>query len=84
MYNNATTYGVCCHHISEAIDTGKIISVDNFPILPTDNVKSLIEKTYAYQMVEFYRIIDYLIQGIELPRASQNWERKPYKRGEFV
>lgn len=83
LYANATTYGVCCHHISEDIDAGKIISVDTFPILPTDNVKSLIEKTYAYQIVQFYQIIDYLIQGIALPSSSQKWKRKPYKRSEF-
>ena len=83
LYNEAKIYGVCCHHISEDIDAGSIISVDPFPILPTDNVKSLLDKTYAYQMVQFYKIIDYIIQGKELPSSSLNWKRKPYKRSEF-
>lgn len=83
LYNEASTYGVFCNHISEKIDEGKIISVDTFPILPTDNVKSLTEKTYAYQMVKFYRIIDFIIDGDELPVSSLEWKRRPYKCSEF-
>ena len=83
LYNEEKTYGVCCHHISEGIDAGSIISVDTFPILPTDNVKSLIERTYAYQMVQFNRIIDLIINDEELPKAPLEWKRKPYKRSAF-
>ena len=83
LYNNENTYGVCCHHISKNIDAGEIISVDTFPILATDNVKSLIEKTYAYQLVQFYKIMDCILKGEKLPQTSIRWKRKPYKRREF-
>ena len=83
LYDNASNYGVCCHHISEKIDAGKIIDVDTFPIFQTDNVERLLERTYAYQIAQFYKVITFLLKGEPLPISALKWERKPFKRTEF-
>ena len=83
LNEEAISYGVCCHHIDEAIDTGNIIAVDDFPILKSDTVSSLLSKTYAHQLSQFCRILDGLIFKNKLPSSSRKWTRKPFKRSEF-
>ena len=83
LYEEATSYGVCCHHMNEAINSGNIIAVDDFPILKSDTVTSLLSKTYAHQLSQFYRILDGLIVKDMLPNSSRKWTRKPFKHSEF-
>lgn len=83
LYNEASTYGVCCHHIEEEIDSGQIIAVDHFTVLASDTVESLLAKTYTYQLAQFYRLVDLLVSNKNLPVSDLEWTRKPYRRTEF-
>jgi len=83
LYENAEQYGVTCHHMDPAVDTGAIIAVKRFPILPSDDVASLLSRTYDYQLTLFYEIVSLLAEGRDLPVSEEKWRRKPFTREEF-
>ena len=83
LYNNETEYGVTCHHMKALVDTGNIIAVKKFPVYPSDTVQSLLVRTYSYQLILFYEIIDLIMKGQDLPEYHEGWTRKPYKRSEL-
>jgi methionyl-tRNA formyltransferase len=83
LYEDAKEYGVTCHHMAPRVDTGAIIAVKRFPVFPTDNVASLLARTYAYQLVLFYEILSLIREGRDLPVSDEKWTRKPFNRVEF-
>lgn len=83
LYEDAKEYGVTCHHMAPRVDTGAIIAVKRFPMFPTDDVASLLARTYAYQIILFYEIMSLIIEGKELPISEEKWTRKPFTRVEF-
>jgi len=83
LYEGAREYGVTCHHMTPRIDTGDIIAVKRFPIFPTDNVSSLLLRTYDYQLTLFYDIMSLILEGKNLPLSGERWKRIPYSRKEF-
>ena len=83
MYENATEYGVTCHHMSSTVDTGKIIAVKRFQVYPNDNVDTLLSRTYDFQLALFYEIMEKILNNESLPESSEKWSRKPFTRTEF-
>jgi methionyl-tRNA formyltransferase len=83
LYHDAREFGVTCHHMASSVDTGGIVAVRRFPILPQDTVSSLLTRSYDYQLVLFYDIITLIAEGRELPSCAEGWPRPPYKRKEF-
>ncbi len=83
LYEGATEYGVTCHHMVAQVDTGPIIAVRRFPVYPTDDVASLLQRTYDHQIVLFYEIMAILLAGRELPRSEEQWTRPPFTRKQF-
>ncbi len=83
LYDNASEYGATCHHMASKVDTGKIIAVQRFAVFPTDDVSSLLQRTYEFQLVLFYEIVGKILTGEELPAANENWTRHPRSRKEF-
>jgi methionyl-tRNA formyltransferase len=83
LYDNAPEYGATCHHMASKVDTGKIIAVKRFPVFPTDNVSSLLQRTYEFQLVLFYEIVGKILNGEPLPEPDDNWTRQPHSRKEF-
>lgn len=83
LYENASEYGVTCHHMAAQVDTGVIVAVQRFPILPEDNVATLLKRTYENQISLFLKIVPRLAQGLELPVAGEQWTRRPFTRKEF-
>jgi methionyl-tRNA formyltransferase len=83
LYEDATEYGATCHHLASKVDTGKIISVKRFPVFPTDDVSSLLLRTYEFQLVLFYEIVSKILNGEPLPEPEENWTRHPRSRKEF-
>jgi methionyl-tRNA formyltransferase len=69
--------------MNKKVDTGNIIAVKYFPIFQTDDVASLLLRTYDFQLVLFYEIIGKIIKGEDLPISAKKWERKPFSRNEF-
>lgn len=83
LYEGAKEFGVTCHHMEPCVDVGKIIAVERFPVFPTDNVASILSRTYDYQLVLFYKIIDIILKGEKLPLSKETWTRRPFTRKEF-
>jgi methionyl-tRNA formyltransferase len=83
LYDNAAEYGATCHHMAKTVDTGKIIAVKRFAVLPTDDVSSLLQRTYEFQLVLFYEIVGKILTGEALPVANETWTRHPRSRKEF-
>jgi methionyl-tRNA formyltransferase len=83
LYENAAEYGVTCHHMAAQVDTGAIIAVRRFPILPQDDVAALLKRTYENQFALFLEVAALMASGSELPAANETWTRRPYTRKEF-
>ncbi|MBI5125197.1 MAG: hypothetical protein HZA70_03070, partial [Planctomycetes bacterium] len=83
LYEEVKEYGVTCHHMEPRVDTGKIIAVERFPVFPSDTVASLLSRTYDYQLVLFYKIMNVILKGGELPLSKETWTRRPFTRKEF-
>lgn len=83
LYEEAREYGVTCHHMAPHVDTGAIIATKRFPIFATDDVATLLSRTYAYQLVLFYEIASLIREGRGLPASEEQWTRKPFTRREF-
>ncbi|HOW27018.1 MAG TPA: formyltransferase family protein [Elusimicrobiota bacterium] len=80
LYDGAKEYGVTCHHMAARVDTGPIISVKRFPVHPSDDVASLLSKTYDCQYALFREIMDLILRGKKLPESKEEWTRKPFTR----
>ena len=83
LYEGAKEYGVTCHHMVKKVDTGDIITVKRFPIFPTDDVGSLLRRTYEYQLVLFHEIMEGILKNESLPFSKERWTRKPFTRKEL-
>ena len=83
LYEGAKEYGVTCHHMSAKVDTGPIIAVSRFPVYDSDNVASLLERTYQHQIVLFLEVAELIVQGKELPASDEQWTRSPFTRKQF-
>jgi methionyl-tRNA formyltransferase len=83
LYENATEYGATCHHMAAQVDTGGIIAVRRFPVLPEDDVASLLKRTYENQIALFMEIAPLMAQGKTLPTSTEQWSRRPFTRREF-
>jgi methionyl-tRNA formyltransferase len=83
LYEEAKEYGVTCHHMAPRVDTGGIIAVKRFPVFVTDNVATVLSRTYDYQLVLFYEIVSLFLEGRELPISEERWTKKPFSRKEF-
>ena len=80
IYNEEKEFGITCHHMQPKVDSGNIIAVRKFPVLPNDSVYSLTHRCYAEIINLFYSIITGIIKGEGLPKTDENWLRKPYTR----
>ena len=83
LYNDETEYGVTCHHMAPAVDTGPIIAVKRFPVCPTDTVQSLTQRCHAEIATLFLEIMALILNREPLPRSPETWTRKPYRRREL-
>ena len=80
IYNEEKEYGITAHIMEPKVDTGRIINVVRFPILPKDTVYSLTQRCYDYLLIQFYKVIDYVFYNNKLPDSDEKWKRKPYTR----
>ncbi len=83
LYDQVTEYGVTCHHMTPPVDTGPIVKVRRFPVLPSDNVASILARTYENQFALFCEIMGLVSEGKPLPVSDESWKRKPFTRREF-
>ncbi len=83
LYEGAATYGVTCHHMDGKVDTGQIIATRRFPIHSSDDVASLLARTYDFQIVLFYEILERLRKAETLEPNGERWSRAPFTRKQF-
>ncbi len=83
LYENASEYGVTCHHMASRVDTGRIIAVRRFPLYPEDDVAALLKRTYEHQIALFLEIAQLMADGRELPSSDETWTRPPFTRKQF-
>jgi methionyl-tRNA formyltransferase len=83
IYNNETSYGVTCHHMSPKVDTGRIIAVTRFPVAGDETVLSLTQKCYIAIDQLFRQLLPGLLSHAPLPDAGVQWTRAPLTRAEL-
>lgn len=83
LYDGVHDYGVTCHHMASKVDTGKIIKVLRFPVLPNDTVASLKDRSMTYLLNLFYDVASQILENKDLPVSTESWTRSPYTRKEL-
>ncbi len=83
LYEEAREYGATCHYMAPKVDEGAVIAVKRFPVFPSDDVKSLLARTYEFQLILFYEIMGRILNREELPRSDEKWTRRPFTREEL-
>ena len=83
LYDNVDEYGATCHFMAAKVDSGEIIATKRFPVFPSDDVASLVNRTYDFQLILFYEVVGQIIKG-EQPHASgEKWGGRPFSRKEL-
>jgi methionyl-tRNA formyltransferase len=80
VYDRAKEYGITCHHMNGAVDSGGIIQVKRFDIKENDTVYGITQHCYELIEKSFYEIIQLILNGQSLPLTNETWKRKPYTR----
>ncbi len=83
LYQGARQFGATCHRMWPKVDTGPIIKVRRVPVFKSDDVCSLLARTYEAQFQLFLDVLEIIKHGRPLPMSSEKWGRKPYTREEF-
>jgi methionyl-tRNA formyltransferase len=80
VYEGAKEYGITCHYMKAAVDSGSIIQVNRFPVKEEDTVYSITQQCYKLIEESFYEVMGLVIKGVPLPLTTENWSRKPFTR----
>jgi methionyl-tRNA formyltransferase len=83
LYERAQQYGVTCHHMEPAVDSGELIAVRRFPVFSRDSVASLLARAHDHLLTLFYETMSEVVVGRPLPKSVQTWTRKPFTRREL-
>jgi len=83
LYNEEKDYGVTVHLMDKIVDSGKIIGVKRFSILPSDTLYNLVLKSYVFLLTLFFETMDYIFKYDSLPKCNEEWTRKAYTRKEL-
>jgi methionyl-tRNA formyltransferase len=80
IYEEAKQFGITCHFMLPKVDSGKVIEVSRFKVLPADTVYSITQKAYTHILFSFYKILECINSGLALPVSDEVWTRKPFTR----
>lgn len=83
IYEEAREYGVTCHHMDASVDTGKLVAVQRFPVLETDTVFSLTQRSHSFLLTLFYNVMSCILRDQPVPECKESWTRKPFRRAEM-
>jgi methionyl-tRNA formyltransferase len=83
LYNEEPIFGVTCHHMTAAVDSGSVIEVRRFPVMEEDTVLSITRRCYEEIATLFDKILKHIRDGAPLPAAEEHWTRAPYLRREL-
>lgn len=83
LYNDDNSFGCTVHMLEKQIDSGRILDVRTFPILPDDSVSTLLTRTHVELLNLFYSFIDITfksnhkhISSILSHPSKYKWTRK--------
>ena len=74
IYREEEIFGITCHHMHATVDTGPIIAVRRFPLLPTDSIYSLTQRCYAEILTLSYDVFSRLALGQSLPGVRREMD----------
>ncbi len=80
LYQDATQYGVVCHHMEPTVDTGPIIIEENFPVLYDDTVETLQFRSYVALLGVLQKFLGDYLNGANFFAANISWYAKPYTK----
>lgn len=83
LYEEATEFGVTCHHMLPAVDTGRLIDHATFPVAVDETVWSLTQKTYTELENLFVRVMAGLRKNGKFSESADTWTRRPFRRHEL-
>lgn len=90
LYDDVAAFGVTAHLMNAQVDSGQILRVDRFPVLPQDNIASLLDRTHQALTTLFLEVVaDLLAKGpdhiVALRAASQGeaWRGKARRMKEL-
>ncbi|MCB1423163.1 MAG: hypothetical protein KDJ69_12005 [Nitratireductor sp.] len=83
LYDGASSFGVTCHHMTPEIDAGSIVEVRRFPIIASEDVESLFQRTHTHLETLAYDVIARLANDLPLPTASESWGKVRRTRDEL-
>ena len=80
LYDNVSEYGVTCHEMTPAVDTGPILKVVRFPVTAADTVETLKARSMEHMVRLFGQIVAALLTGEHVGRSADRWMRRPFRR----
>lgn len=83
IYDEVSEFGITCHHMARAVDTGPVIDVRRFPVTMNDSVLDLTLRCYDHILECFEDIIEVISEGRDLPVSDEHWTRRAYTRREL-
>jgi len=83
LYDEVSEYGVTFHPMAPAVDSGQIVAVRRFPVLGTDSVETLKDRSMTVMLELFYDIVSRLATGSALQVTDETWRRRPFRRREL-
>lgn len=83
LYDGVSEYGVTCHHMAPRVDTGEIIQVQRFSVLPNESVETLKDRAMTCLLTVFYDVMTRLVGDGSVAVSSEQWGRAPYTRREL-
>lgn len=83
LFERDKTFGVTAHHMTEIVDSGKIIKTLHFPILEMDTCDSLFSRALNYTLLLFYETLFEISQSEKISTSEEKWQRKAIIRKQF-
>jgi methionyl-tRNA formyltransferase len=84
LYDNAETFGVTCHQMSDTVDSGAIVAVQRFPITLSFNRETLDAATYT-AMLALLRSLTPVLTNLDVPvpQSAEIWSGPLRTRKDF-
>lgn len=84
LYDNAETFGVTCHEMTEEIDAGPIVGLTRFPISRDCERAQLDALTYRHLLQLVEKLAPQLIQNNQIiPRSNEVWSGPLRRKADF-
>lgn len=83
LYHEVAEFGVTAHLMLPVVDSGGILAVRRFSVLPEDTVASLTRRCYDEIQRLFPEVMARILVGETTPDPAERWTRRAYTRKEL-